>query len=143
MKWAALAIGAAVLALGIGAGASALVDRAGTRNVDPAGVAEPSAAATLPATSTAALLRPAAAAAPKKLGPPPRDAARLCKNTASDESDRTGDDSSGLSDSKDCATRDENEPDENENESEAGEEGGDERGDQAGDEQAGENDNGD
>jgi hypothetical protein len=129
MKWAALAIGAAVLALGVGAGASALADRAGTRNVDPARVAEPSAAAALPATSTAALLRPVAAPTPKTISRAPRGAARPCQKGANDESDRTGDDSSGPADSDDCSTGDENEPNENENESEAG------------DEQAGENEN--
>jgi hypothetical protein len=143
MKWAAIAIGAGVLALGVGAGAPALVDRAGTRNVDPVSVAEPSPAAVLPATSTAALLRPAAVLAPKTPGTARRSAARPCKNAANDETDRTGDDSSGPSDSEDCTTGDENEPNENESESEAGEEGGHERGDRAGDEQAGENDNGD
>lgn len=130
MKWVALAAGAAILAFAVGA--LALGKNDGARTIEPVAAALP--APTLPATSTAALLRPTPAPTPPSSRSAQRKPVDSCTNA--DDRDPTGEDESSRRNGDNCDGGDENENESSENES-----GGDDRSDEGG--EPDENDNGD
>jgi hypothetical protein len=144
VRWAALGLGAAVLAVGLGA--FAFTNRGETQNAAYTTVTEPYSSVPLPATGTADVLQPAQA-----LAQPAPTSTEPCDNAGDEESDRTGDDDSSSRKADGSCRSDEENQNENENEGSTDDQagdgrsdvGGDSQNDEASDEQAGENDNGD